>query len=67
VGGTMTRWVASGGSFMSSSDRRIIFGLGPGREAGKLEILWPNQTRQTVENLKLDSYNTITEAGENGS
>jgi hypothetical protein len=63
----MTRWVVGGGSFLSSSDRRVVFGLGSAREAGVLEILWPDQVKQTVSNLRLDSYTTITESAGNGA
>jgi enediyne biosynthesis protein E4 len=65
--GTMTRWIVGGGSFLSSNDRRVVFGLGGAREAGALEILWPDQRKQTVPNPKLNSYTTITEpAGDGG-
>ncbi|HMJ62541.1 MAG TPA: CRTAC1 family protein, partial [Bryobacteraceae bacterium] len=65
--GTMTRWIVGGGSFLSSNDRRAVFGLGSLHEAGVLEILWPDQMKQTVSNLKLNSYTTITEpAGDGG-
>ncbi len=59
--GRLTRWIAGGGSFLSSSDQRVAFGLGQAREAGTLEILWPSQVKQTVTNLKLDSYTEIQE------
>jgi len=64
--GTMTRWVVGGGSFLSSNDRRIVFGLRSSRAAGTLDILWPNQMKQTVSNLKLNLYNTIIEPAEEG-
>jgi enediyne biosynthesis protein E4 len=65
--GTMTRWIVGGGSFLSTNDRRVVFGLGRAREAGALEILWPDRRKQTVSNLKLNSYTTITEpAGDGG-
>jgi hypothetical protein len=65
--GTMTRWIVGGGSFLSTSDRRVVFGLRSARQTGVLEILWPDQVKQTVPSLKLNSYTTITEpAGDGG-
>jgi hypothetical protein len=58
---SMTRWIVGGSSFLSSSDGRIVFGLGSSRETGVLEILWPDQVKQTVSSLKLNSYTTIAE------
>jgi hypothetical protein len=58
---SVTRWIVGGGSFLSSSDGRVVFGLGAAREAGVLEILWPDQVKQTVSNLRLNSYNTVVE------
>ena len=62
----MIRWIVGGGSFLSTNDRRVVFGLGGAREAGTLEILWPDQMKQIVSNLKLNSYTTITEPAGDG-
>jgi len=51
------RWELS-----SSSDQRIVFGLGSAHEAGELDILWPDQVKQRVAKLALNSYTTIMEA-----
>jgi hypothetical protein len=59
--GTLTRWITGGSSFLSSSDKRVIFGLGSAHESGTLEILWPSQVRQRLSNLKLNTYTTIRE------
>ena len=53
--------VLSGGSFASSNDQRVHFGLGQNTQVDKIEIHWPSGA---VENLKLpavDRYFTITE------
>jgi hypothetical protein len=40
--------VVSGGSYASSSDFRLHFGLGSASKVDKLEILWPSGFRQVV-------------------
>jgi hypothetical protein len=40
--------VFSGGSYGSSSDPRVHFGLGPASKVDKLEILWPSGLREEV-------------------
>ncbi|MDQ2947686.1 MAG: CRTAC1 family protein [Acidobacteriota bacterium] len=61
--GVFTSWVTGGASFMSSHDRRVVFGLGSARSSGSLEIRWPNGATQSVSNLKLNSYSLIEEPG----
>ncbi len=62
-GKTATQWIAGGGSFLSSSDKRLVFGLGAATnvQSASLDIQWPNGEKQTVSNLKLSSYNVISE------
>lgn len=43
-----TALVRSGGSFLSESDRRPLFGLGPHRHADSLEIHWPSGRMERV-------------------
>ena len=64
--GTQVREVKAGGSYLSSGDPRVIFGLGaPGPEGAakirKLEIRWPSGTRQTIGDLPLRKYTLVTE------
>jgi hypothetical protein len=59
--GSLTRWITGGGSFLSSSDKRIVFGLGSAQQTGTLEIVWPDGVGQTAQNLKVSTYNTIVE------
>ncbi len=58
---SLTRWIAGGGSFLSTHDRRVVFGLGADRKAGPLEIRWPDGRLQTVSELPLNRYTTIEE------
>ena len=48
--------VISGGSFLSSSDLRLHFGLGSAKDAGEAEIHWPSGA---VEKVKLPQVNKI--------
>lgn len=58
----LVRWITGGASYLSSHDKRVVFGLGdtpPG--SVKLEIRWPNGNTQTVTALKLNQYQRIGE------
>jgi hypothetical protein len=59
--GIQAREVKSGGSYLSSGDPRVLFGLGSGAKVRRLEIRWPSGTRQTVEDLPLRRYTLVTE------
>ncbi len=48
--------VLSGGSYLSSNDPRVHFGLGDAAEAGTAEIHWPSGT---IETIKLPAVNRI--------
>jgi hypothetical protein len=53
--------VFSGGSFGSSSDQRIHFGLGPSTIVDKLEIFWPDGTKQEVSVPRVDRMISVEE------
>jgi hypothetical protein len=59
----VTRWVTSGGSYLSSHDKRLIFGLGGVKADSKvdIEIQWPNGGMQTVRSLPINRYHEIVE------
>ncbi len=59
--GRQVREVKSGGSYLSSGDPRVVFGLGAGAKIRKLEIRWPSGTVQTVDGLPLRKYTLVTE------
>lgn len=63
----LVRWVTGGSSYLSSHDKRILFGLGAGNPGAdySLEVRWPSGIRQIVNNLASGRYHTITEASEN--
>ncbi|HEY8503074.1 MAG TPA: CRTAC1 family protein, partial [Gemmataceae bacterium] len=59
-GQRQTRFVKGGGSYASSGDRRLLFGLG--REAtGRLTVTWPDGTEQKFDSLAVDRYYRITQ------
>jgi len=53
--------VLSGGSYLSQSDLRIHFGLGSHDHLDKAEILWPDGTKQTFEDLSADRFYFVRE------
>ncbi len=62
--GRQVREVKSGGSYLSSGDPRVLFGLGNGARIRKLEIRWPSGTRQMLDDLPLRQYTLVTEPEE---
>jgi hypothetical protein len=57
-----TRWVEAGSSYLSTSDPRVLFGLGAETEVRTLTIQWPSGTVQTLKNLPAGKYVKVEEA-----
>jgi hypothetical protein len=53
--------VVSGGSYVSTNDPRLHFGLGDAADAGTAEIHWPSGAKETVRIPGVDRIYTITE------
>jgi hypothetical protein len=53
--------VRNGGSYISHDDPRIHFGLGSCNKVDKLEVAWPDGTKQVLKDLETDRYLTITQ------
>ena len=53
--------VTTAGSYLSSSDKRVHFGLGPETSAQSIEIRWPSGTTQTLKNISADQILQIDE------
>jgi hypothetical protein len=60
---TGSQWetVSTSGSYLSSSDKRLHFGLGANGVAQAVEIHWPSGIVQTLKNVPGDRYMTIDE------
>jgi enediyne biosynthesis protein E4 len=59
--GTQFATVTTAGSYLSSSDKRIHFGLGEDAVAKSVEIQWPSGIRQTLQNVRDDQILSIDE------
>jgi len=58
----LVRWIVGGGSYLSSSDKRLLFGLGTNtRPEVSAVITWPSGQTQTVSGLAVNRYHKITE------
>ena len=55
-----TRVATTAGSYLSASDKRLHFGLGPAGTA-KVEIVWPSGIRQTLNDVHADQILEIRE------
>ena len=62
AGGRAQYAQATGGtSYLSSSDRRIFFGLGSQAKADLVEVLWPSGTVDRLEEVSADQFLTVKE------
>ncbi len=59
----LVRWVTGGASYLSSHDKRVLFGLGslPASHPVDVEIVWPNGGTQVATSLEINRYQQITE------
>ena len=53
--------VFSGGSYASSSDQRLHFGLGAATKIDKVEILWPDGAKEEIKVPAIDRILTVVE------
>ncbi len=60
-GRKQTRFAKSGGSYLSSSDRRQVFGLGKTERIDRITVFWPNGKRQEWTGLAIDRYHVLTQ------
>jgi hypothetical protein len=57
----MRQDVLASGSYISSNDRRLHFGLGDAKDAGTAEIHWPSGVKEMVKLPAEDRIYTVTE------
>jgi enediyne biosynthesis protein E4 len=53
--------VISGGSYGSTSDQRVHFGLGPATKVDKVEIYWPSGRREEMGAPEVNRFFTVVE------
>jgi hypothetical protein len=65
-GRRLTRFVKGGGSYLSSGDRRCLFGLGSAARIDRLTVLWPSGRRQQWQGecFAIDGYHRLVEGRE---
>ena len=62
VGGReLTRFAGGGGSYLSSGDRRHLFGLGNETKVGRLTVAWPSGRKQHWNGLAVNRYWRLVE------
>jgi hypothetical protein len=61
--GKQVRFATAAGSYLSSNDKRLHFGLGS-VERVTVEIRWPSGIRQTVKDVKADQFVVIEESAQ---
>jgi hypothetical protein len=61
AGRTLYNHVTTSDGFMSSSDKRVHFGLGAEKDVKSLEIRWPSGILQTLKKVRADRILTVTE------
>src|SRR5713226_3195961 len=59
--GSQLATVTTAGSYLSSSDKRVHFGLGPETVVRMIEIRWPSGIRQTMKDVGVDQILKIEE------
>ena len=55
--------VTTAGSYLSSSDKRVHFGLGGDNHVPRVEIRWPSGTVQTIQDVKANQILRVDESG----
>lgn len=61
-GEKQARFGKGGGSYCSSGDRRMVFGLGKATKIDKLTVTWPDGSTQELKDLALDKYHKVAQA-----
>ncbi|HLZ10988.1 MAG TPA: CRTAC1 family protein [Candidatus Acidoferrum sp.] len=61
AGGLQLATVTPGGSYLSSSDKRVHFGLGAEARVATIEIKWPSGIVQTLRDVAADQFLQVDE------
>ena len=60
--GTQVHFLCGGGSYLSSSDRRLLIGLGTANQIRRVSVRWPSGRTQHFHQLASDRCYRLTEA-----
>lgn len=60
-GHTWIKEVQTAGSYLSSSDKRLLYGLGAASTVDTLTVRWPDGVNETWQHLNVDHYHNIRE------
>jgi hypothetical protein len=60
-GRKQTRFAKGGGSYASSGDRRLVFGLGTTDKVDRVRVYWPDGTEQEWAGLAVGRYHALTQ------
>ena len=60
--GTQYNHATTTGSYNSSNDKRVHFGLGSATVVDSIELTWPSGIKQELKNVKADQIVTVTES-----
>jgi hypothetical protein len=60
-GRTLTRWIAGGGSYLASHDKRVLVGLGSSAKPVNVDIRWPGGIVQHLSDLPVRQYRHLVE------
>jgi len=60
--GTQYNHATTTGSYNSSSDKRVHFGLGSAAVVDTIELTWPSGIKQVLKNVQADQIVTVTES-----
>lgn len=61
----LVRTIKGGGSYLSSNDPRVVFGLGTVAASGRLTVRWPSGVEQSWDGLGADQYWRLREGQAN--
>jgi hypothetical protein len=62
-GRTQTRMVRTGSSYLSQSERALLFGLGPAANVEQIVIRWPSGIIDRLSSVSVDQRVTVVEGG----
>ena len=59
--GTQIAWINPSGSYLTSNDHRVVFGLNKDETVHAVEIQWPGQAKESFNGLKPNQYYKIVQ------